>query len=85
MTVSPGSFRMNTAGHRLLGRLLLPLLFIAFPPSVASGKGGTNVHELRDAQTGTQPFRNDVFGGCGRGRYRDPHTGKCRGPADFGK
>jgi len=25
---------------------------------------------------------SDFLGGCGRGRYRDPATQKCRGPAD---
>ena len=24
----------------------------------------------------------DVLGGCGRGRYRDPATRGCKGPAD---
>jgi hypothetical protein len=24
----------------------------------------------------------DVLAGCGRGRYRDPATRKCKGPAD---
>jgi len=24
------------------------------------------------------------FAGCGRGRYRDPGTHQCRGPADLG-
>ena len=23
-----------------------------------------------------------IFGGCGRGRVRDPHTNQCHGPAD---
>jgi hypothetical protein len=27
---------------------------------------------------------SETFGGCGRGRYRDPHTSGCRGPADVG-
>lgn len=25
----------------------------------------------------------DVLAGCGRGRYRDPATRQCRGPADL--
>ena len=25
---------------------------------------------------------SDLLAGCGRGRYRDPATHKCRGPAD---
>jgi len=24
-----------------------------------------------------------TFGGCGGKRYRDPNTGRCRGPGDF--
>jgi len=27
---------------------------------------------------------SETFGGCGRGRYRDPHTNRCLGPADVG-
>ena len=27
---------------------------------------------------------SDFLSGCGRGRYRDPGTQKCRGPADVG-
>lgn len=26
-----------------------------------------------------------LFGGCGRGRVRDPHSGQCRGPADVAR
>lgn len=26
---------------------------------------------------------NDVLAGCGRGRYRDPTTHQCKGPADL--
>jgi len=26
-----------------------------------------------------------IFGGCGRGRVRDPRTNQCRGPADVGR
>jgi hypothetical protein len=27
---------------------------------------------------------SDLLGGCGRGRYRDAATQRCRGPADVG-
>ena len=30
------------------------------------------------------PSLQQSFGRCGHGRYRDPHTRKCRGRADFG-
>jgi len=32
---------------------------------------------------GTGP--EQLFGGCGRGRVRDPRTNQCRGPADIGR
>jgi hypothetical protein len=28
--------------------------------------------------------KSDFLSGCGRGRYRDPATHRCRGPADIG-
>jgi hypothetical protein len=27
---------------------------------------------------------SDLLAGCGRGRYRDPASHRCRGPADIG-
>jgi hypothetical protein len=52
----------------------------------ALGKGG-NIRRsepilLSRAGTPTPPSATEVLGG--RGRYRDPSTRKCRGPADFG-
>jgi hypothetical protein len=32
---------------------------------------------------GTGP--EQLLGGCGRGRVRDPRTNQCRGPADIGR
>jgi hypothetical protein len=82
--MTPGwtAFSTNRALQVFLGLLLL--LFVALVPSGAVCKGGTNFHELRDAQANHPPQPNEGFGGCGRGRYRDPRTNKCRGPADFG-
>jgi len=39
-----------------------------------------------EATTGSIPHSLSIenFGGCGHGRYREPGTHKCRGPADFG-
>ena len=57
-------------------------------PSEALGKGGTNLHEGFYASSAGVPnlklrLPNETFGGCGRGRYRDPRTHKCRGPGDL--
>jgi hypothetical protein len=74
----------------VLRLLCLPLLlvFVAPAPRDALGKGGTNMHELANTRatvpTYQSPFPSDGFVVCGRGRYRDPRTHKCRGPADFG-
>jgi hypothetical protein len=73
-----------------VGRLaFLPLLFFLVPsyPGGALGKGGTNMHELSNSRRATPSYEptlpSETFGGCGRGRYRDPRTRKCRGPADL--
>ena len=29
--------------------------------------------------------REQILGGCGRGRVRDPRTNECRGPADVSR
>jgi len=54
-------------------------------PVGALGKGGTNMHEFANtrATVPQSPFPSDGSVGCGRGRYRDPRTHQCRGPADF--
>jgi hypothetical protein len=81
--------------RRLLG-LTAPrpfaLLVFLVPlfPGGALGKGGTNMHErLSASRASVVPTFDPAsliqsLGGCGRGRYRDTHTHKCRGPADFG-
>lgn len=72
------------------GRALMVILLACTQLSgEASGKGGTNLHEglpvsRAGAPTVEPSSPNESFGGCGRGRYRDLHTHKCRGPADFG-
>jgi hypothetical protein len=78
---------------RLLGlvaRRPLVLLVFLVPlfPEGAFGKGGTNIHEFSVSRAGVPAFDPSSLiqslGGCGRGRYRDPHAHRCRGPADFG-
>jgi hypothetical protein len=68
---------------------LVALLLMLLAPGGALGKGGTVMHEkLNTSRAGVPTFElpslQQTFGGCGRGRYRDPHTQKCRGPADIG-
>jgi hypothetical protein len=56
-------------------------------PGAALG-GGANINEMlsdsRASVSAYEPLTSTAFFGCcGRGRYRDPHAQKCRGPADF--
>lgn len=75
--------------------LYLPLLvtLVPFIPGEALAKGGTNLHEPlpvfhavgRTVGSWTRSFLPDeIFEGCGHGRYRVLSTHKCRGPANFG-
>jgi hypothetical protein len=71
-------------------RFIVPLVLIAISvgPDVAFAKGGP-LHLFSSQQaapnTSQSASPNEFLGGCGRGRYRDPATRKCRGPADFGR
>jgi hypothetical protein len=56
-------------------------------------RGGTNMHEMASQRpsvvragppTLLLPPPSEFLKGCGRGRYRDPATHSCRGPADVG-
>ena len=75
------------AGYRLLLCLSLLLIFVALVPGEALGNG-TNIHELANSHPTIPSYEptlpSETFGGCGRARYPDPRTRKCRGPADFG-
>ena len=69
---------------RLLLLLLLPLIFAPFGSGDAWGKGGTNMHEgLPASHAGMHTYESILPSQSPRGRYRDPHTHKCRGPADI--
>lgn len=72
-----------------MGRLLAGLFLVAAcaAPDVASAKGGP-LHlfssQAPQAPSASQgPTINQILAGCGRGRYRDPVSQKCRGPADI--
>ena len=65
------------------------LIQASLAPDAASAKGGT-LHLFvphSAASPLAQPLAHgisasDLLAGCGRGRYRDPATQKCRGPGD---
>jgi len=64
-------------------------------PREASAKGGTfhigawspvsraEATPVTSSRTETAKPEPLSFGGCGGKRYRDPNTGRCRGPGDF--
>ena len=68
--------------------IFLVLLWLLSLPSAVSA-GPMSLYgpwdKPQDGQRGG-PARSvtsqDVLAGCGRGRYRDPATRKCKGPAD---
>jgi hypothetical protein len=72
------------------GRFLIPLALVAalapgLAPSAASAKGGS-LH-LFVPHAAASPLAHgvsasDLLAGCGRGRYRDRATQRCRGPGD---
>jgi hypothetical protein len=65
--------------------ILVALTTIASAPALAKG-GYVRRSEPVDVTTGTiaQSPSIDALAGCGHGRYRDPVTHQCRGPADVG-
>ena len=72
-----------------MGRLLVSLVLVAAfaAPDAALAKGGT-LHlftsQAPQAPSASQgPAINEILAGCGRGRYRDAVSHKCRGPADI--
>jgi hypothetical protein len=73
----------------LVERFIVPLVLLAgcVVAEAALAKGGPLHLFVPRARPPTisQPVSPSEFlGGCGRGRYRDPATQKCRGPADVG-
>lgn len=75
--------------------LLAAVCFAAIASNPAMAKGGTNFHEMSASRqvpvvragvpTLSLPPGSEFLTGCGRGRYRDPATHGCRGPADIGR
>jgi hypothetical protein len=80
-------------GHHI-GKAMLRFMIIAVALTlVASSPALANGGTIRRSEpvpteltTPSLPQASsfDNLGGCGRGRYRDPATHRCRGPADFG-
>jgi hypothetical protein len=76
---------------RLLASLALLGLIAGTSPALAKG-GPLHLYESQRqpvARPGAPmlslPPPGEFLAGCGRGRYRDQATQKCRGPADLGR
>ena len=71
---------------RFIGLLSLAIVFAA-PAGLTFAKGAPTVfHTSSPAEAPSTHDRAvpvSFLGGCGHGRYRDPNTHQCRGPADF--
>ena len=76
-------------GHRRLVVQLVLLLAINIAAEAAFAKGGplhlfaSEARFPSESETVNSPGL--VLAGCGRGRYREPTTQKCRGLADIAR
>ena len=70
---------------RFMGLLSLAIVF-ATPTGLTFAKGAPTVFHTGDPadapSTHDRAAPVSLLGGCGHGRYRDPNTHQCRGPAD---
>jgi hypothetical protein len=88
----PGCVDQLGSRWALMTRFLIVVFaVIASKPVLANG--GTVMHEMASQRPSVTragppmlsiPQPREFLTGCGRGRYRDPHSRKCRGPADIG-
>ena len=84
---SPGSFQINTV-------VIFLAVTLCSLPALAKG-GPLSLYGAFDPRRDPHPVRSgiptpsispsELLAGCGRGRYRDPTTQRCRGPADVGR
>jgi hypothetical protein len=75
-------------------RMLYPaaLALIVLTPDLGCAKGGyVRLPEPKTVAASVLPAPalprlspGDMLGGCGKGRFRDAATHRCRGPADTG-
>jgi hypothetical protein len=71
-----------------MGRFLFVLVLLASSTALdaAFAKGGVlHLFATRAPSASQLPSPSEFLAGCGRGRYRDRVTQKCRGPADIGR
>jgi hypothetical protein len=78
--------RLFVAVTTIIGILVIPAATLAAgapvrKPPTTVGAGATAPSTPATASTGQEP----LFGGCGKGRVRDPKTNRCRGPGDIGR
>ena len=76
-------------GHQRFVVTLVMLLAVSIPYDAAFAKGGTLHLFSSDVRLPivSEPVNSPslVLAGCGHGRYREPATQKCRGPADIAR
>jgi len=77
-------------------RCMVIFLALSLCPLPALARGGPlSLYGPFDPRRDPQPVRagiptssispSEFLAGCGRGRYRDPTTQRCQGPADLGR
>ena len=65
---------------------VLVLLGSSTALDAAFAKGGVvHLFAAHTPSASQLPSPSEFLAGCGRGRYRDRVTQKCRGPADIGR
>jgi hypothetical protein len=55
------------------------------PPATVGAAPAPSTPATTSVPAATQGIGQELLGGCGRGRVRDPKTNQCRGPADIGR
>ena len=59
--------------------------FLGHGGGLDHGSRGATLTLCAPASPRLQFRLSELLAGCGRGRYRDPTTQRCRGPADVGR
>jgi hypothetical protein len=66
--------------------IVLAVIISAATTDAAFAKGGlVHLFVTHPPSASQPPSYREFLAGCGRGRYRDPATQRCRGPADVGR
>ena len=86
-----GDVAFRSFGKTIVRSAIIFLVLLLWPlslPSVASAHPMSlygpwdQPHDVQGGGPARSVTSQDVLAGCGRGRYRDPATRQCNGPAD---